>query len=220
MHFTINYIDFFKTTRYNEINKKTNNTQEEEFMYLQKIQKVLNVFKILVTIDMVMTFVYAGFLIVGGTTAIFCDDPVIGKIGNTTIMLPMPDPLEYHGAVYAANGVAALLSAIILVGIANYLNQELKDGTPFTVKGADMLKRLGIRVIILSAVSSAVQASILAMYKIKETTEVTELAEVSLGICFIIFSMIIRYGTQVNGDKKALISETPDSAETNDNANT
>lgn len=189
-------------------------------MYLQKIQKVLNVFKILVTVDMVLTFVYAGFLIVGGGTAVFCGDPVIGKVGNVTIMLPMIDSLEYHGAVYVANGVAALFSAIILAGIANYLKQELKDGTPFTVKGADMLKKLGIRVIILSAVSTTVQASILAMYKIAETTEITELAEVSLGICFIIFSMIIRYGTQVNGDKKALISETPDSAETNGNANT
>ena len=58
------------------------------------------------------------------------------------------------------------------------------------------------------------------MYKISETTEIAEVAEVSLGICFIIFSMIIRYGTQINGDKKALISETPETCETNNKANT
>lgn len=188
-------------------------------MYLQKIQKAMNVFKILVTIYMVLTFIYAGCLMVVGATAVFCDgDPVLGKIGNTTIMLPVSGPIEHHGAVYFANGVAALFSAIILVGIANYLKQELKDGTPFTVKGADMLKRLGIRIIILSAVSTTVQASILAMYKISETTEITELAEFSLGICFIIFSMIIRYGAQLNGEKNSL--EASKSTEKNNNTNT
>ena len=189
-------------------------------MYLQKIQKVLNVFKILVTIDMVLTFVYAGFLIVGGGTAVFCGDPVIGKVGNVTIMLPMIDSLEYHGAVYVANGVAALFNAIILAGIANYLKQELKDGTPLSIKGADMLKSLGIRIIILSAISTTFQASILAMYKISETTEITELAEFSLGICFIIFSMIIRYGTQLNGEKKLLIPDASKNLESNNRANT
>lgn len=220
MHFTINYIDFSEATHYNEINKKTIRTKEEQFMYLQKIQKVLYVFKILVTVDMVLTFVNAGYLLIAGITAICCGDPILFKAGDVIVKLPMPEPLASHGSVYFANGIAALFSAIILLQIANYLKHELKDGTPFTESGANLLKKLGIRVIIFSAISTTVQASILAMYKISETTEITELAEFSLGICFIIFSMIIRYGTQLNGEKKTLISQTPENVETNDSANT
>lgn len=166
-------------------------------MYLQKIQKVLNVFIILTTVYMVCAFVAAGFLLVSGIIGLADAETLIFKMGDINVYLPtvISDELT-SGAACIAESIAYIFLAILAALIVRFLKKEKADGTPITEKCADRLKSLGITAIVCTGVSSIVQAAVLSAAKIDSTVTVTELDEILLGISFIIFSMIIRYAAQ------------------------
>lgn len=178
-------------------------------MYLEKIQRAYKVFLILIIVDIVVTFIDTAYLLTAGITYVNCGEPLLFKMGETIIKMPMDKPLAPHGAIYIAEGISYLFSGIILVFTSRYLKQEQKDGTPFTEKGANMLKKLGIITIVLSAVSSVVHAAILAMYKVESDADITNMTEFAVGICFIIFSMVLRYGSQLEAKKVAAEDKSP-----------
>lgn len=169
-------------------------------MYLQKIQKVLDVFRILTKIYMVCAFVAMGFMFVTGITALVQGDPLIFRMGDVKVYLPTI--LEHpgkHGAEYLADGIAIMFCGIVSTFMISFMKFEAKEGTPFTEKCADKLKKLGISIIVCSGVCSTVQAAILSMYHITNAScEVFE--EFTLGIVFIIVSMILRYGATLKSD--------------------
>lgn len=172
-------------------------------MYLQKIQKVLDVFRILTKIYMVCAFVVMVFMLVTGITELAQGEALIFKMGNVKVYLPtiLGEPAK-HGAEYLADGIAFLFCGIVSATIVRFLKFEANQGTPFTVGCADKLKNLGITTLVCSGVCSTVQAGILAMSNVKNAScEVYE--EITLGVVFIIVSMVLRYGA-------TLKTETPD----------
>lgn len=176
-------------------------------MYLQKIQKVLKVFKILTTIYMVCSFVTAGFLLITGIVKTANADALIFKMGDLKVYLPTIISGECtSGIAYIAESVAYVFSGVLAVLIVRFLKKEQADGTPFTENCANRLKFLGIATIICSAVSSIIQATILAAAKLDSSVTVSELDVIGLGICFIIFSMIIRYAAQNMKQSQSAIS--------------
>lgn len=166
-------------------------------MCLQKIQKVLKVFKILTAIYMVCSFVAAGFLLITGIVKTASADALIFKMGDLKVYLPTIISGELtSGTAYIAESIAYIFSGVLAVLIVRFLKKEQADSTPFTENCANRLKFLGIATIICSAVSSIIQATILAAAKLDSTVTVSELDIIELGICFILFSMIIRYAAQ------------------------
>ncbi len=166
-------------------------------MYLQKIQKVLNVFRILTTIYMVCAFVAAGFLLVFGIIGLADAETLLFKMGDIKVYLPtvISDELT-SGAACIAESIAYIFLGILAALIVRFLKKEKADGTPITEKCADRLKSLGIAALVCTGASSIVQSAVLSAAKIDSTVTVTELDEILLGISFIIFSMIIRYAAQ------------------------
>ena len=86
----------------------------------------------------------------------------------------------------------------------NYFKHELEDGTPFTMRGAKELMRLGIIYIAVNLGVSIVAGAVFAIAS--KSWELPEKAEfqgmsIGLGIIFIIVSLICRYGAELTEGK-------------------
>lgn len=134
------------------------------------------------------------------------------KIGGITL----------HGLIDRATDFNALYSLvagwlIICIGEAvlarfavKYFNNELQDGTPFTESGSKEILRLGILTValplasqILAQIAQAVIAEYAAIELSPEMTATLDCdGSVTLGICFIILSVIFKYGTELKTENE------------------
>lgn len=82
-----------------------------------------------------------------------------------------------------------------------YFENELKDGTPFTERGAKELMHLGISVIwipIVSAVSAQIVQEIIARFaESAEKISLENFESVTLGVAFIIVSLLCKYAAEL-----------------------
>lgn len=129
------------------------------------------------------------------------------KIGGVTI-----HGLIENRADIDLNSLYPLMSGALIVCIGQavtakfaemYFTNELAEGTPFTTSGAKELLRLGILTIsvplgtlILAQIVSAVIAAFL---QCGETFKLEGGDSVTLGIMFIIMSLLCKYGAEVKG---------------------
>ncbi|MGN0640002.1 MAG: hypothetical protein ACI4JT_03515 [Oscillospiraceae bacterium] len=178
---------------------------------LEKIQKVFGVFKILSRVFMIICFVAAGLALVSVVlTLAGGENTPIMKIGGVSIYLPVffetnETALGSEKAcwVMAAGFVAAACEGILLAFANRYFTIEQKEGTPFTENGAKLTLDLGITAIVLSVVSSGIQSSIYSVMKISEISkDLSNEWGVLLGVALILFSLIIRYGADLEKNRE------------------
>ena len=170
---------------------------------LKTIQTLSKVGKILSKI----VFIFSIIGIVGCLAGIIClaaglDGSV--KIDGVTIHSIIEKEADTTvGNLYASLAVGLVLSVCecILARFAEqYFKHELKAGTPFTLDGAAELKRLGILSISL-ALGGSVLAAIVhtvmehAMEGVEEFKG-GDVGSISLGIMFLVMSLVLRYGTE------------------------
>lgn len=176
---------------------------------LEKIQKVFGVFKILSQVFMIICFVAAGLALVSVILTLAGGNAPIAKIGGVSIYLPVffeNEPVlgsEKACWVMVAGFVAAACEGILLAFAYRYFAIEQKEGTPFTENGAKLTLNLGITAIVLSVVSSATQGIIYELMKLSELIEeFTNSWGVMLGVTLILFSLIIRYGADLEKNRE------------------
>lgn len=178
---------------------------------LETIQKVFGVFKVLSRVFMILCFVAAGITLVSGIM-LFADANVpIAKIGGTSIYLPVFFDVkdfalgnEKVAWILISAFITSLCEGILFAHANRYFITEEKEGTPFTENGAKLTLRLGITAIVLSVVSAASQGVIYELLKIPEVYgEISNSWGVTLGVTLILFSLIVRYGADLekNRDK-------------------
>lgn len=103
----------------------------------------------------------------------------------------------------AAGFVAAACEGILLAFANRYFTIEQKEGTPFTENGAKLTLDLGITAIVLSVVSSGIQSTIYSVMKISEISkDLSNEWGVLLGVALILFSLIIRYGADLEKNRE------------------
>ena len=107
------------------------------------------------------------------------------------------------GDLYAAMAASLVLCVCecILARFAElYFKHELKAGTPFTLEGAAELKRLGILTVSLALGGSILAAIVHSVMKqaMEGVAEFKggDVGSVSLGIMFLVMSLVLRYGTE------------------------
>lgn len=114
-----------------------------------------------------------------------------------------------EGTVWAAIAVGMILcigELFVSRKAYRYFANELNAGTPFTTDGAKELLHLGISVIwipIVTAVLAEVAQEIIAYFM--ENTLCVELSgfeSVSMGVMFIIMSLLCKYGAESSGKHK------------------
>lgn len=177
---------------------------------LETIQKVFGVFKILSRVFMILCFVAAGIALVCGIMMFADGNAVIAKIGGTTIYMPVifnsaesDLPNDKLGWVLISSCISAVCEGILMALANRYFTAEQKEGTPFTENGAKLTLDLGIAAIVLSVVSAAAQGIIFELLKISELAEdVSNEWGVTLGVTLILFSLIIRYGADLEKNRE------------------
>lgn len=189
---------------------------------LQKIQKVFGVFKIISRIGMIVCYAAAALAVAGGIIYLSSGEMAFFKLGGTTVYLPFIYNFSGDfaadikpGWIMISSGLGALFEGVLLTFACRYFTLEQTQGTPFTEKGAKSLLTLGILSIALSAVEASVRAAIYEIMKVSEIAEEFSSAwGVILGVCLILFSLIAKYGAEL--EQKAKIADNSLSADKTD----
>ena len=172
------------------------------------LQKLSKLGKILSKIAFICAV--AGFVgcIVGIASAQIGSGPIL-KLGGVTIRGIIGNTAGLgEGTLYAAMAVGMVLCAgeAVLAGFAaHYFGRELADGTPFTFAGARELLRLGILAICIpigTEIVAAIVRSVISGF-FPGTTELSldPASSVSIGVMFILMSLLCRHGAELSGQK-------------------
>lgn len=182
---------------------------------LNRIQTLSKIGRVLSKI--VFIFSVIGFFgCIAGILGISFGTGSLIKLGGVTI----------HGIISENLGVdiksvGAMLSGMLIVCAGEavlakyaeaYFKNELNAGSPFTLDGSKELMRLGILTIAVplgcSVIGSIVEGIVLAIMNIEKSSAVDISfsceSSITLGIMFIIASLLCRYGAELKGeaDKK------------------
>ena len=163
---------------------------------LQRIQKTFHVFQILTKIAYIFSIVGAILCAVGALCAFswYSGGQVFSLFGEPITPFITGRGMNEMLAVLLADFVMITAEAILLSFAGRYLKAEQADGTPFTVTGAETLKKLGIRCIWLPIVAMVVASVISLSFGVEDIDAVSNLPSVATGIVLILASMIFRYG--------------------------
>ena len=174
---------------------------------LQTIQKTFRVFQTLSKIAMVLSFVWAGLAALGLLCGIvwYSGGNVFGANQELLLTMTVTGGLTEMIGVLLVDFILALTDGILLVFALRYFKAEQADGTPFSHSGADLMKRLGILLIVLPAVATilvGVLHGIFDMVQI-EAADVGNGTSVMMGIMLILVSLILRYGAEMEENRDA-----------------
>ena len=172
--------------------------------------KTLNIIQRLSMIGKILSKIMFIFCIIGfcgcivGILSMSLGAPTL-KIGGVTLESILNTEADVTvGTVYAAMAAGMILcagEAVLSKFAEHYFKRELADGTPFDLGGAKELMRLGILAICIP-IGTQIIAEI--VYAVMEQTlhgvarlQFDHSSSVTLGVMFIVLSLICRYGTEL-----------------------
>ena len=167
---------------------------------LATIQKTFNIFRILTKVGAILSFVWAGLCALGLLCCMVWTSggSVTGADRELLQTLTATGSLNQMTAVLLSDLIFALTDGKLLLLACRYFRQEQLDGTPFTTGGADRIRSLGIRTIVLPLVAVILSAVICQMLGAPQPDQGNAFS-VSTGIVLILASLIFRYGAQLEG---------------------
>ena len=170
---------------------------------LETIQKTFKVFEVMTKVAEILCIVGASICAVTSLCA-------VTWLGGGHVFSIFGSPIEplFEGDLLATYGkLLALTFTItadaILLGFAHhYLKHEQEDGTPFTEKGAQRLKKLGIRCIYIPIIAFSVSAAIATWQGVTNLDIGGNLPSTVFGIGLILVSLVFRYGAELEESMK------------------
>lgn len=171
---------------------------------LESIQKTYKMFKTLAKIAMILSFIWAGITLVGLLCGIawHTGGYVYGISMENALKLTQTTGLEQMIGTLLADFVLALTDGLLFLFTHRYLNQELMDGTPFTLSGAEQVKGLGIKTIVMPLVTVIISAVIYECFGLSRPGDWGNGITVVLGIALILFSLVLRHGAELREGKE------------------
>lgn len=144
-----------------------------------------------------------------GIIGIIVGDYALSFRGLTLHALIVEEGGESIGTVWAAivSGIIICIAEFFVAKLSyNYFRNELEDGTPFTEEGSKEMLRLGIHIIWIpiatSILTSIAKGIIEHIFIDVKPLESDISSSITLGIMFIIMSLICRYGSEILNDKE------------------
>lgn len=183
----------------------------EESKSLQTIQTLNKIGKVLSKIVFICCLVGAIGCIIGIVSVALMGADEVLKIGGVSIHSLIEKEAEMSIVTMYVNmfvGMATCFAEAVVSRMAHrYFSNELEAGTPFTFAGADELLRLGIIAIAVplgTTIASAIGVGIVsAFFEGVEKVELGNGVSLTLGIMFIVMSVIFRYGSELKSGKEA-----------------
>lgn len=171
---------------------------------LQKIQKTFGVFQVLSKVAMILSFVWAGLALIGLLFGIvwYTGGSVYGANMETVISLTETGGLYEMIGTLLSDFVFALTDGVLYLFAWNYFKAEQADGTPFTVSGANRIRRLGIQTIVLPLVAVIVSSVIYTCFGMASAADSSNAGSVVLGIMLILVSLVFQYGAELEKNRR------------------
>ena len=174
---------------------------------LQTIQKTCKVFQTLTKIAMIMCFVGSGLLLLGLVCGIVISSTGAVISGNMETLYRLTSSASFFEMIgtLLAEVVVTLTDALLFFHAWKYFSAEQADGTPFSHRGADLMKRLGILLIVLPAVATILVGVLHGTFDMLqiEAADVGNGTSVMMGIMLILVSLILRYGAEMEENRDA-----------------
>ncbi len=166
---------------------------------LASIQKTCNVFKTLAKIAMILSFILAGTLLLGvlGGIVWYNGGNIVGVPVEYALKLTETGAVLQMIGVLLGDFVRALTDGLLFLFAYRYFKQELADGTPFTMAGAQQVKSLGIKTIVMPIVAIIIAAVIYECFGVSRLGNWDNSTNLVLGIALILFSLILRHGAEL-----------------------
>ncbi|MBP3460277.1 MAG: hypothetical protein J6K58_13795 [Lachnospiraceae bacterium] len=166
---------------------------------LTTIQKTFKVFQVLSKVAMIVSFVICGnALLYLLLIAIWHNGGgVTGADMETMMSLTGSSAIKQMIAALLSYAVYALTDGILFMYAFSYFRTEQKEGTPFTQNGADKLKSLGIKTIVMPIVAIVISAVIYECFSVANSGNQSNETSVMLGIMLILVSLVFRYGAEL-----------------------
>lgn len=168
---------------------------------LETIQKTFRVLQILTKIAMILSFVFAGLAALGTLCGVvwYNGGTVIGADRELMYTLTASGSLTKMIGILLADTIAALTDGILFAFAYRYFKSEQADGTPFTHRGAEQIKRLGIRTIVLPLVATILSAVVCAVFGLPQNdgNYWSNAPDLAMGIVLILAGIIFRYGADL-----------------------
>ena len=169
---------------------------------LDSIQKTFKVFKTLSMIAMITSFAAAGAALLGLICVTAWQSKGMIGLGRSVMALTGEASLEPAICALLADAVFALTDGLLFLSAWNYFRAEQADGTPFTHGGADQIRRLGIRTIVLPIVAIVISAVIYGCFEMRGPADWSNAASIVLGVALILASLVFRYGADLEARAK------------------
>lgn len=168
------------------------------------IQKTFKVFKTLSKVAMILAFVGCGLTLVGLLCAIvwYHGGKVYGADLETMIGLTKASGLFPMIGVLLSDAVLALTDGLLFLFAWRYFKTEQADGTPFTHNGADQIRSLGIKTIVMPLVAAIISAVIYGCFGMTNAPDWSNAVSVELGIVLILASLVFHYGAELETAKQ------------------
>lgn len=160
---------------------------------LQTIQKTYHVFEILLRIGMIAAFIWAAISAAGVICAIAWRDSVTAMLQELT---GISGTFEIIGSLLCSL-IAALADGILCLLALRYVKAEQADGTPFTLSGAQQLKRLGIQTIVIPLVAQILSAVVYEIFAVTFQPEWFDGGSIIIGVVLILVALVFRYGAEL-----------------------
>lgn len=172
----------------------------ENMKSLMIIQRTLKVLKTSSRIAMIVSFIVAGCALLGVLCVI--EWQLEGTLGRSIVELV--GTMSYKQAICTllSDAIFAFTSGFLYLFAWNYFKLEQDEGTPFTYNGANKMRSLGIKVIVMPLVAVIISAVIYGCLKVENPAYDNNAISVVLGIVLILISLVFRYGAEL--EMKAL----------------
>lgn len=170
---------------------------------LHTIQKTFQVFGVLSKIAMILSFVWAGLAAIG---LLFV---VVWQTGGNVVGLELEQLLELSETttltqmtgVLLADLIFALTDGILFAFALRYFKAEQAAGTPFTNHGADQIRNLGIKTIVMPLVAMVLGGIMYAIFDVTVNPDWSNGGSIVIGVVLILASLVFRYGAELEETK-------------------
>ena len=169
--------------------------------YLEKIQKGMRAFQILFKI--IMIFQYVGIALTSIAAMLVATDVLNNgnKFLNFVEVAAEINKEQIVGSL-VATAIYLLFLCILSTFTYRYFTHYLKECTPITNILAHKVKQLGNITIVISLISTWIIDIIYEMINISEGNRFDDAGGIVFGIFLILLSTVIRYGAELEQEKK------------------
>lgn len=179
------------------------------------VQKFCKVAYIVSKVFMVLMFVCAGIMLATAVMMFaFSASELIKEVLNSSASAFELEFTPYDfGILSIADGIILLAEGIVFMYAKRYFEHELEDGTPFTHRGADEIKALGIRLLAWPFGAMVVSSVICAIGGVNMENDMS--LSVGLGVALIFLSFVFHDGAEIKekADKAQKSEKNDDSFE-------